>query len=207
MENMSIYNKYRTVPKEAQREIKAGRLKGMTDINPMWRIECLTKEFGPCGVGWYYTVDEKRLDEGTEGVTVATVEISLYVKNEGEWSMPIKGIGGSSFTAKESKGLYTSDEAFKMALTDALSVSCKALGIAADVYFSGGRTKYTQSEKVPYMNEEKLKTLIDWINAAEVDEGTITRWAKVGSLNDLTQDQYEGAVIKLRNTIEQKRVC
>lgn len=94
-----------------------------------------------------------------------------------------------------------------MALTDALSVSCKALGIAADVYFSGGRTKYTQSEKVPYMNEEKLKTLIDWINAAEVDEGTVTRWAKVVSLNDLTQEQYEGAVIKLRNTIEQKRVC
>lgn len=207
MENMNIYNKYRAVPKEAQREIKAGRLKGMTDINSMWRIECLTKEFGPCGVGWYYTVDEKRLDEGTEGVTVATVEISLYVKNEGEWSMPIKGIGGSFFTAKESKGLYTSDEAFKMALTDALSVSCKALGIAADVYLSGVRTKYAQSEKVPYMNEEKLKTLIDWINAAEVDEGTITRWAKVGSLNDLTQEQYEGAVIKLRNTIEQKRVC
>lgn len=206
MENMSIYNKYRAVPKEAQREIKAGRLKGMTDINSMWRIECLTKEFGPCGVGWYYTVDEKRLDEGTEGVTVATVEISLYVKNEGEWSMPIKGIGGSPFTAKESKGLYTSDEAFKMALTDALSVSCKALGIAADIYLSGSRTKYTQEEKVPYMNEERMKTLIDWINAAEVDEGTITRWAKVGSLNDLTQEQYEGAVIKLRNTVEQKRV-
>ena len=206
MENMNIYNKYRAVPKEAQREIKAGRLKGMTDINPMWRIECLTKEFGACGVGWYYTIDEKRLDEGAEDVTVATVEISLYVKNEGEWSMPIKGIGGSAFTAKESKGLYTSDEAFKMALTDALSVSCKALGIAADVYFSGSRTKYTQEEKVPYMNEERMKTLIDWINAAEVDEVTITKWAKVRSLNDLTQEQYEHAVIKLRNTVEQKRV-
>jgi len=34
----------------------------------------------------------------------------------------------------ESKGPHTSDEAYKMALTDALSVAMKALGVAADIY-------------------------------------------------------------------------
>ena len=35
-----------------------------------------------------------------------------------------------------------SDEAYKMALTDAISIACKALGMAADVYFANDRTKY-----------------------------------------------------------------
>jgi hypothetical protein len=51
------------------------------------------------------------------------------------------------FIAKEKSGLYTSDEAYKMALTDAISVSCKALGIAADIYWSKDNTKYTKTEE------------------------------------------------------------
>lgn len=54
-DNMRIYNAVREVPKEAQKPITAGRLKGMTDINPMWRIKKLTELFGPCGVGWCYS--------------------------------------------------------------------------------------------------------------------------------------------------------
>ena len=46
MKNMEIYNKYRAVPDTAQKTINAGRLKGMTDINPMWRLQCLTEAFG-----------------------------------------------------------------------------------------------------------------------------------------------------------------
>ena len=53
MENLEIYNNVKEVPKNAQKEIKAGRLKGMTDINPQWRIEKLTEVFGPVGIGWF----------------------------------------------------------------------------------------------------------------------------------------------------------
>lgn len=49
-ENMSIYNAVRSVPNEAIKPISAGRLKGFSDINPMWRIKKLTEMFGPCGV-------------------------------------------------------------------------------------------------------------------------------------------------------------
>ena len=38
-ENMSIYNAVRSVPNEAIKPIGAGRLKGFSDINPMWRIK------------------------------------------------------------------------------------------------------------------------------------------------------------------------
>ena len=35
--NMNIYEQGRTVPAEALKKIEAGRLKGFSDINPMWR--------------------------------------------------------------------------------------------------------------------------------------------------------------------------
>ena len=62
MDNLRIYNAVRAVPKEAQKPIGAGRLKGMTDINPMWRIKCLTEQFGVCGFGWYYDITDMWLE-------------------------------------------------------------------------------------------------------------------------------------------------
>ena len=160
---MELYNKFRVVPEEAKKPIGGGRLKGFTDINPMWRIKMLTEAFGMCGEGWYYTVTDKRLEQGANGEIAAFVDINLFVKlkkkcktnevNEQgetieticeEWSMPIYGTGGSSFVANEKNGVYTSDECFKMALTDALSIACKSLGMGADVYFEKDRTKYDQ---------------------------------------------------------------
>ena len=146
MANLDLYNKVRSVPKEAQKTIGAGRLKGMTDINPMWRIQKLTEQFGVAGIGWYYDITNRWIEDGADGEKCAFVEISLYINDGGNWSKPINGTGGSKFIANESKGKYTSDEAYKMALTDAISVACKALGMGADIYWQGGRTKYTAAE-------------------------------------------------------------
>lgn len=143
MNNMELYDSWREVPQEAQKAINAGRLKGKTDINPMWRIRVLTQKFGPCGTGWRYDIDRMWSEEGANGERCAFVQVSLYYKmDDGNWSSPVVGVGGNMLTAKESKGLYTSDECYKMALTDAISVACKALGIGADVYWSADRTKY-----------------------------------------------------------------
>lgn len=142
MENLKIYNALKKVPNNAKTQIEAGRLKGKTNINPMWRIKALTEHFGPCGIGWKYEITSKNTVPGANDEVVAFVDINLYVKVDGVWSDPIPGTGGASFVAKERGGLYTSDECFKMALTDAISVSCKALGVAADVYWGNDATKY-----------------------------------------------------------------
>lgn len=161
MENLEIYDFVKTVPDNAQSEIGAGRLKGKTDINPMWRIKVLTEKFGPCGLGWKYVVTNKWLEKGANDEVSAFVDIDLYVKYLGEWSDAIPGTGGSTFIAKESKGLYTSDECFKMALTDAISVACKALGVGADVYWNTEDSKYKKPAKdkpgIKYITEEQLK--------------------------------------------------
>lgn len=153
MDNLKIYNSVANVPDNAKKTIQAGRIKGMTDINPMWRIKALTEQFGPVGIGWHYVITDKRLLEGADGVVCAFVDIDLFVKIDGEWSKAIQGTGGSQFVAVERNGKYTNDECFKMALTDAISVACKSLGIGANVYWNSGGSKYDTTPK----NEEPPK--------------------------------------------------
>ncbi len=151
MDNLYIYNQAKTVPEEAKKPIQAGRLKGMTDINPMWRIKRLTEIFGPAGVGWWYEVVEKKIvDDELSSQRAVFVDIKLYYVDPktGVVSKGIPGSGGAMLTAQERNGPYFSDEAFKMAETDAISVAAKLLGIAADVYFEKDRSKYT-TEPIP----------------------------------------------------------
>lgn len=155
MSNMAIYDIVRHVPNEAIKKITGGRLKGMNDINPMWRIQKLTEQFGIVGYGWKYEIVHFWIEEGANNEKAAFAQIGLYIKHNDVWSDPIPGIGGSSFVANEKNGKYTNDECFKMALTDAISVSCKAIGIGADVYFSkGGETKYSNVKPNNSINKE-----------------------------------------------------
>lgn len=149
MDNLGIYNKVRVVPADAQRPISGGRLKGMTDINPMWRINTLTEQFGTVGFGWYYTIEKQWIEESPTGERAAFCNIHLFIKMDGEWSAPITGTGGSMYIANEKGGKYTDDECFKKALTDAISVACKAIGIGADIYWAKDRTKYDERPAPP----------------------------------------------------------
>ena len=146
MNNMEIWGKLQDTPNEARKPIQAGRLKGMTDINPMWRFKVLTQTFGPCGIGWKYQIIRTWTETGLDNEIKAFAEVHLFVKHDGEWSEAIPGVGGSSFVTVERNGPYCSDECYKMALTDAISVCCKALGMSADIYFEKDRDKYTAGD-------------------------------------------------------------
>jgi len=174
MANLDLYNRFRAVPKEAQKTIQGGNLNGKTDINPMWRIKMLTDTFGPVGFGWQTKITEHWDDTQTIGGSterVAWVRLELYVKWEGIWSAPIEGIGGSKYAGK-GRGSELNDEAFKMAETDAISVACKKLGIGADIYWDKDNTKYTQGDQ-PKPKAQTKSGLVpisrkpedaDWVN-------------------------------------------
>ena len=149
-DNLMYYEQLRCCPETALRTIQAGRLKGKSDINPVWRIKAMTEVFGPCGIGWKYEIT--RQWELTFGQEVkAFVNINLFIKVDGAWSEAIPGTGGATLVEVGKSGLYVNDEGYKMALTDALSVAMKSLGVAADVYYSRDKqaayeTKYGAAE-------------------------------------------------------------
>lgn len=218
MENLTIYEKVREVPQEAQKTITGGKLNGFTDINPMWRIKKLTELFGLCGIGWYTEITKRWTEEGAGGEKAAFCEINLYVRQDGEWSKPIRGTGGASFISTQKGKLVTSDEAFKMAYTDAISVVCKMLGFGADIYWSKDRTKYdtasdgtniqepqgyggdmnnvTQFEEPQNktgITENQIKVIKSY---SEELKDSILKSFKVETLEDLTLKQASGIIAK-----------
>ena len=162
-DNLRFYEQLRKVPQEALKPIMAGRLKGKSDINPVWRIQAMTNVFGACGIGWKYEITKQWQETYGQEVKAFT-NINLYIKVDGEWSEPIPGTGGATLVEMSKSGAYVNDEGFKMSLTDALSVSMKSLGVAADVYFASDvnkslyDTKYDQQAYVAQQPVQQAKT-------------------------------------------------
>ena len=148
-QNLETYEKLRNVPKEAQKQFSNGKFSG-TDINPMWRIKKMTEVFGMCGIGWYVEVVNREMIKADNGEQSAFISVKLYIKDEksGEWSKPIYGEGGNSYEKVTRNGISVSDEAFKMAYTDAISNAAKMLGLGADIWFENDKTKYTEERNV-----------------------------------------------------------
>jgi hypothetical protein len=134
MTNTQHYDKLKKVPTTALKPIEFGNLKGKSDINPQWRIEAMTEEFGPCGIGWKYEIVNHFTQPAPSETLMIFVNINLYIKEGEEWSAPIPGNGGDFLIIKDKNGIHGNDEAYKMALTDALGNAMKMIGVAADVY-------------------------------------------------------------------------
>jgi hypothetical protein len=197
-ENLKIYNAVRVVPTEAKRSITGGRLKGKTEINPMWRIKTLTDQFGPCGIGWYYEVTKQWLEPSGNEVA-AFVNINLYIKVAGEWSKPIPGVGGAMFVENQKSGEYVSDECYKMATTDAISVACKQLGIGADVYWDADKTKYTDPAQPTENDSKRLEPVFAELKRIGYSANSVCKTYKIASVYDLSDLQIKDFLQKTKN--------
>jgi hypothetical protein len=130
----------------------------------------MTEQFGPCGIGWKYEIVRLWNEPAPEGQIFAFALVNVYIKDGDTWSEPIPGSGGSMLVEKETKGLHTSDEGYKMALTDALSVAMKMIGVAGDIYASKwDGAKYTEP---PQEAPESKKS------ATKPSDGTTTQPTK-----------------------------
>ena len=200
MENLKIWDQVKQPPEVALKQIKGGRLSGMTDISPQWRYLALTEQFGPCGIGWKYEVVRLWNEPGTDGQVFAFAEIKLYIKTGETWSDSIPGIGGSMLVTKESKGLHSSDEGYKMAVTDALSVATKMLGVAADVYaglWDGSKYKNTDPEKT--ISEDQITNLSALASEVGADHDKFLAFFKVKDMDDMVVSDYNRAVSMLES--------
>jgi len=195
-------------PKWALRQIQAGRLRGKTDINPQWRIQAMTETFGACGVGWRYEVANKWTEPGPDGQIFAFADVNVYIRVNGEWSEPIPGTGGNMLVDKESKGLHANDEAYKMAVTDALSSALKMLGVAADIYagaWDGSKYRKQEPALSKPLPDDAQKSLREALTAAQTT-AEIAQLVKGPSYQQLQQGGPEhvyreiAAFAKLRHS-------
>ena len=228
-QNLYLYNQGKEVPETAQKEIKGGKLKGFTDINPVWRIKRLTEMFGPCGKGWKAPIVEKWTENGAGGEIIANVKINLFYKENGEWQEPIEGIGGSMLITTEKGQLVTNDEAYKMAYTDAISVACKMLGIGANIYYdennhiNNDRTKYdaegdgttqtkakaTQKPQAKAKEKSKYQIVKDLINGTTITFSDVEQWckAKTGNtkVNEMDDELFNTMIKQIQARINKEK--
>lgn len=132
--NTENWDKLARPPADALKTIKGGRLSGMTDVKPMWRYRAMTEVYGECGDGWKFEIVRLWTEPGCNEQVFAFAQVNLFVRYDAQWSDPIPGVGGHFLVVKESAGLHANDEAYKMAITDALSTAMKMIGVAAAIH-------------------------------------------------------------------------
>ena len=206
MENLEFWDKYKAVPKTALKDFDTGRFKG-TDINTMWRMKVLTETYGKCGFGWYFKILRMWTETTPEKEVFAFAEIELYIKENGEWSMPISGNGGNKLLRNTKSGTSSSDEAYKMAVTDAFGVACRNLGIGADVYWENDKTKYTEEQSVKTtkvvpvnkkITEEQYKEMV----SLGVNFENVKLKFKIDFIEDLTYNDAENVINIKKKSLE-----
>lgn len=163
---ISIYESLARPPKDALREIQAGKLKGKTDINPQWRYKAMTEKFGLVGIGWKYEIQKLWTEQGAGGEVLAFAQVAVFVSDNDIWSEEIVGIGGSKLIAIEKERPVSNDEGYKMAVTDAFSTALKMLGVAADIY--AGRWDGSKYRDAPDQLPPKAQAVKDAFNGEVV---------------------------------------
>lgn len=215
--NLRFYTEGCEVPGDALKTIRAGRLKGMSDVNPMWRMKRMTEIFGPVGFGWKYEI-LKQWTETYGNEVKCFCNVLLYVRDPEtkEWSAPIPGNGGSAIVSQERNGPYVNDESYKMALTDALSIAMKPLGIGGNVWYGPKASGHYESKYEADTRDDKegraqmsdedfkrkqLEQAINEINATRTEADLQDCWFKWKQIDpSITQngtDLYKAACDKI----------
>jgi hypothetical protein len=106
---------------------------------PYWIVERLTAEFGPCGIGWGFSILSERFERFGEGKSAESLHIAVvrfwYEMNGKRGELEQVGQTRASYTTSKDKFLVDED-APKKSVTDALVKCASYLGFAGDI-FSG----------------------------------------------------------------------
>lgn len=147
-DNLALWHLVEKTDPAHTKAITGKQYKG-TSPKPHWLIMRATETFGPCGLGWGFTIEE-RIEEGAmiepgfyEKMHIAKVKV--WYKWAGERG-EVEHIGGTAFSGKRSSGnLFTDEDCAKKSVTDALVKALSMIGFAGDIFM--GRyddSKYVQ---------------------------------------------------------------
>ncbi|HMT13106.1 MAG TPA: hypothetical protein PKE19_00010 [Aestuariivirga sp.] len=130
-DNLNLWNCVCRVPKENLKGFTRAGGFGGTAIKPMWSIKTMTEQFGPCGEGWGIDAPTFQIMPGTDGETMVFCTVTVW---HGSKECKTPGVGGDRVVGKNRNGMFSDDESFKKAYTDAVTNALKFLGVGADIH-------------------------------------------------------------------------
>lgn len=199
---MDIWDAIKETDPNRTKKITGKKYQG-DSINPNYIYEKLTRQFGPCGLGWGVEVLDESWQTGKNGDIAHSVRIGLWYTVEGIKSALIPGYGGTIFSGSYSSGDYTDDDATKKSLTDAITKASQLLGMSADIF--GGEwsdSKYVAELKQKYSKDPE-KPKID--HKPEFTPENAPTGTTVDKLTDPQLKKLQVEFKKIGYTDEQRR--
>lgn len=151
--NLTLWRSVEKTPTEQTKKITGKSYQGNSP-KPHWIVMRATETFGPCGIGWGFTVEE-RVEDGAmiepgffEKMHVAKVRV--WFKWNGERG-EVEHVGGTMFSGRYASGkLFTDEDAPKKSVTDALIKALSMIGFAGDIFLG----RYDDSKYLAELKEE-----------------------------------------------------
>jgi hypothetical protein len=138
--------------------------------SPYWLVKKATETFGPCGIGWGFTVIDERIEVGTEpSDRVSFARVRVWYEWKGKRG-EVEHVGGTTFSGRRKpKGdqlgaLFSDEDAPKKSVTDALTKALSMIGFAGDI-FSG---RWDDSKYQAELREEYAERTPESLPATEV---------------------------------------
>jgi hypothetical protein len=153
-DNLELWHRVEKTPTEHTKAITGKSYKG-TSPKPHYLIQKATETFGPCGIGWGFTVDE-RVENGaliSEGFyeRLHVAKVKVWYRWQGDRG-EVEHIGGTVFSGKYSSGkTFTDEDAPKKSVTDALVKALSMIGFAGDIFMG----RYDDSKYVSDLKTEE----------------------------------------------------
>jgi len=117
---------------------------------PHYLVHKATETFGPCGIGWGFTIESERIEEGAGGARMSLARVRVWYKWNGERG-EVEHIGGTLFSGQRSDGkAFTDEDAPKKSVTDALVKALSMIGFAGDIFMG----RYDDSKYVDELRDE-----------------------------------------------------
>lgn len=151
-DNKALWKRAFTTDPKAVKPITGKQYNGNSP-KPYWIVERLTDEFGPCGIGWGFTILSERFERFGDGETQEALHIACvrFWYKLGDARGELEQVGQTRAAYTTSKGRFMVDEdAPKKSVTDALVKCASYLGFAGDI-FSG---RWDDSRYVAEANRE-----------------------------------------------------
>lgn len=157
-DNLALWHQVEKTDPAHVKAITGKSYKG-TSPKPHWIVMRATETFGPVGIGWGFTVEE-RVERGallSEGFyeQMHIAKVKVWFKWNGERG-EVEHIGGTTFSGRYASGkVFTDEDAPKKSVTDALVKALSMIGFAGDIFM--GRyddSKYVQEVRQEFAEEK-----------------------------------------------------
>lgn len=149
-DNLALWHQVEKTPPDQTKEITGKSYKG-TSPKPYYLVQKATETFGPIGIGWGFTIEDERIEEGAGGERMSIARVKVWFKWNGERG-EVEHIGGTSFSGTRRNGnVFTDEDAPKKSVTDALIKALSMIGFAGDIFMG----RYDDSKYVAELKDEE----------------------------------------------------